>query len=63
MSKILSIISIATMLFSSIVMANEVVLQNGLNGYSGCDDTYVSDQSGQNENYGEESMMSLQGYH
>jgi len=44
----------------------EMVLQNGLDGYGGCEDTYVSDddgQGGQNKNFGGGTMLSLQGYH
>lgn len=57
------LLSFCSMLFMSNLLADEIILQNGVNGYSGCEDTYLSDKSGQNENYGGSSMLSLQGYH
>lgn len=58
------ILLVTCVLFMSIsVNSKELILQNGLNGYNGCTDTYLSDKSGQNENYGDESFTSLQGYH
>ena len=50
---------------AGIVTAETIVLQNG-GEYSGCVDTYISDddgQDGQNTNFGDVDMCSLQGYH
>lgn len=56
------IISVILMVFSWVISADEIVLQND-DDYSGCEDTYVSDDDWQNDNFGEETMTSLQGYH
>lgn len=63
MRNMMVLLSFCSMLFMSNLLADEIILQNGVNGYSGCEDTYLSDKSGQNENYGGSSMLSLQGYH
>ena len=54
-----------TLFGMSMVLAETVVLQNG-DDYDGCKDTYLSDddgQDGQNTNFGDKTMCSLQGYH
>lgn len=63
MRNIMIRFSFSIMFTLSIILANEVIMQNGVNGYSGCEDTYLSDKSGQDDNYGGSSMLSLQGYH
>lgn len=53
----LMLISIAPFTFGE-----EIILQNG-DDYSGCEDTYISDDPYQTDNFGDETMCSLQGYH
>ncbi len=48
--------------FSTFLSAEIITLQNGTN-YSGCEDTYVSDDDWQNDNFGGSNILSLQGYH
>lgn len=63
MKNIKAILVFITMINGASLFATEILLQNGVDGYSGCEDTYLSDKSGQDENYGGSSMLSLQGYH
>lgn len=53
---------IAILLFSSLGMGGELILQNG-DDYEGCEDTYVSDDKWQENNFGDAKILSLQGYH
>lgn len=62
MMKNFSLFSIIILIFSAFSFAEEIVLQNG-DDYSGCEDTYISDDDWQNDNFGDETMTSLQGYH
>ncbi len=62
MHKRYGFIALILVTLAAFTFSEEVILQNG-SDYSGCEDTYLSDQDGQNENYGEETMCSLQGYH
>lgn len=61
--KQLSLFSAIIFIITPLAFGVETVLQNGLNGYEGCEDTYLSDQNGQNKNYGDAKILSLQGYH
>ena len=51
---------IAVLIFSAFLFSEEIILQNGLNGYSGCEDSYITEDS-KDSNFGDENALTLEG--
>lgn len=60
MLKNYHIFSIAVLIFSAFSFSEEIILQNGLNGYSGCEDSYITEDT-KDDNFGDENKLILEG--
>ena len=57
--KIISLLVCSGFLFAAFAGEVTVTLQNGLNSYDGCEDSYIYSQS-TSSNYGDETTMDLE---
>lgn len=61
MVRCLFIVTFILIVVSSVLSQNNIVLQQGLNGYTGCEDTYFhfhsNDTSTQNINHGSDQDL------
>ena len=57
--KLLSLLT-AVLFNTAFAFSTEVILQNGLDGYAGCKDSYITEGS-KEANYGDENTLIIEG--